>query len=100
MKEGDVLFEAGIGQIHGKAGWFWRARGFYMAEFCRTYAPNWSHTESDIEKNGGWLAVGPYKTRRGAERDLQAFDEAFQEFLQSKFPGLDIEDAPDPRTLN
>ena len=94
MKEGDMLFESSVGKtLDGK--WWWRARGLYVVEFCRTYTPEWQ----DVP-DGHFPVVGPYKSERAATRDLDLFEKAYQEFLQTKFPDLEFEDAPDPRSLN
>jgi hypothetical protein len=84
MKEGDTLFEAGIGKL-----------GHGLEEFCQRHEPDWLPLDAD-----GWLNVGPYKTIRAAERGLKDFEEDFLEFLQEKFPGLEFKNAPDPRSLN
>jgi len=61
MKEGDMLFESGVGKtLDGK--WWWRARGLYVVEFCRTYTPEWQ----DVP-DGHFPVVGPYK-RSGQQR--------------------------------
>jgi len=93
MKEGDILFEVGIGKLDDE--WFWRTRGHGLEEFCESYEPDWLPLDAD-----GSLSVGPYKTRLAAERGLNEFEEDFLEFLQEKFPGLEIKNAPDPRSLN
>jgi len=55
----------------------------------------------------GWQRIGVVisvfggdRTRLAAERGLNEFEEDFLEFLQEKFPGLEIKNAPDPRSLN
>jgi len=49
MKEGDMLFESGVGKtLDGK--WWWRARGLYVVEFCRTYTPEWQDVPDGPEQ--------------------------------------------------
>jgi hypothetical protein len=93
MKEGDILFETGIGKLDNE--WLWRARGHELERFCRAHEPDWL----PLDENG-WLSVGSYKTRRAAERDLKDFEDDFTEFLQEEIPGLEIKKASDPRSLN
>ena len=93
-----TLFESAIGRIeqeNGRKGWAWRAKGYGVEKFCQTHRPDWLPLDAD-----GWLAVGPFKTERAALRDLEEFESEFQEFLQTEFRDLEIEDAPDPRTLS
>jgi hypothetical protein len=46
------------------------------------------------------IGVGPFKTKRAAEHDLEEFEGEFKDFLQTEFPDLEIYDAPDPRSLS
>jgi hypothetical protein len=96
MEVGDRLFECHVGRgisgLHGGRVWFWCARGHGLEKFCRAYGSRLS--------DDGWLYVGSFKTERAAKRDLKKFEEAYNEFLQKEFPGLELKDAPDPRTLS
>jgi len=89
-KEGDVAFEAGIGRsLDGR--FCWRARGYRVSEFARVYEPAWPPLDDPDE----WLMVGPFKTARAAERNLEKFERAYYEFAE-----IEVVDAPDPRTLS
>jgi|APPan5920702856_1055754.scaffolds.fasta_scaffold106744_1 hypothetical protein len=87
MKEGDTLFECGIGR--SEEGFLWHARGHGLEEFCRTREPDWPPLDAE-----GWLNVGPFKTKKAAEQNLKNFEDDFVEFLQEKFPELEIKKIP------
>jgi hypothetical protein len=89
---GDTLLETAVGRM-SDGTWTWRARGPRVAAFGRVYAP--------IGAPGiapdGWLYVGPFRTRRAAMRDVKAFERGF---MKTCHPNVDVEPAPDPRSLN
>jgi hypothetical protein len=97
MKEGEVIFECGVGRYIGpfaksKNEWIWRARGYRLEEFCCAYEPSWTPFDPIHE---GWVVIGPFKSERQALLDLKRFEKAYQEFLQIK-----VTPAPDPCLLN
>lgn len=93
-----MLFECGIGVYelgNGRKEWFWRARSHHLERFCQTHRPDWLPLDADDS-----IGVGPFKTKRAAEHDLEEFEGEFKDFLQTEFPDLEIYDAPDPRSLS
>jgi hypothetical protein len=92
MQEAEKLFEIDVGRLPDSQ-YCWRARGVGMAEFCRTYEPNWP----PIDDPEGWIYVGPYRSERAVTRDSKRFERAF---MQARYPDREIVDAPDPRSLH
>jgi hypothetical protein len=88
MQEAEKLFEIDVGRLPDSQ-YCWRARGVGMAEFCRTYEPNWP----PIDDPEGW----PYRSERAVTRDSKRFERAF---MQARYPDREIVDAPDPRSLH
>jgi hypothetical protein len=92
MKIGDTMLETAVGRMSdGK--WCWRARGAGVAEFCRTYEPDWPLPDSP----DGWFYVGPYRSKRAATRDCEEFE---RDFMEARYPDCAITEAPDPQSLN
>jgi hypothetical protein len=94
----DAVFECGIGVYelaNGRKEWFWRAKGPYLEKFCQTHESDWLPLDADDS-----LGLGPFKTKQAAERALEEFKREFRDFLETEFPDLEINDAPDPRSLS
>jgi hypothetical protein len=85
LQEGDTVLEVNVGRL-SNGQWSWRARGVGVAEFCPVFIK---------PSPDGWFYFGPFRSERAAIRDSEKFERAFM-----RARGVEVEDAPDPRSMN
>jgi hypothetical protein len=88
-KIGETMLEVEVGMIVEDGRFVWRARGYRLDEFLHTQNPD------ATPHDDGWFYTGPFPSESAAERDREMFERAYFEFLD-----IEVEDAPDPRSLH